>query len=157
MVAVFCSMYTIFIIVLFISFENIKSNLIYSFKLQHLLHNRIDPTVKLMRTKLLQFKYKRVQRDKTISNIPPIGAPNWCLNEEALEKFNRATDNIPVYDDIDDDSEDDDRGNNGNNTEDDDLGEENLSRKKKNKTKSLKRKSKHIKKKTHKSKKSKRK
>src|SRR5436190_23785027 len=98
MVAVFCSMYTIFIIILFISFENINSNLIYSFKLQHLLHNRIDPTVNLMRTKPLQFKYKRVQRDKTTSNIPPIGAPNWCLNEEALEKFNRATDNIQVYD-----------------------------------------------------------
>jgi hypothetical protein len=145
-----------FIIILFISFENINSNLIYLFKLQHLLHNRIDPTVKLMRTKPLQLKYKRVQRVKTTNNIPPIGAPNWCLNKEALEKFNRATDNIPVYDDTDEDPEDD-RGNNDDNTEDDDLDEENLSRKKKNKTKSLKRKLKHTKKKTHKSKKSKRK
>jgi hypothetical protein len=30
--------------------------------------------------------------------VPPAGAPSWCLNREALEKFNRLTKNIPVYD-----------------------------------------------------------
>jgi hypothetical protein len=30
--------------------------------------------------------------------MPPIGAPNWCLNTEALRKLGRSTDNIPNYD-----------------------------------------------------------
>jgi len=30
--------------------------------------------------------------------VPPIGAPSWCLSEEALTKFNRPTDDIPIYD-----------------------------------------------------------
>lgn len=45
-------------------------------------------------------KQKRVQIDKTTS-VPPLGVPNWCLNEEALKKLNRPTDNIPTYDDYD--------------------------------------------------------
>ncbi|PKY32701.1 hypothetical protein RhiirB3_532186 [Rhizophagus irregularis] len=37
--------------------------------------------------------------DKTeTASVPPAGAPSWCLNREALEKFNRLTKNIPVYD-----------------------------------------------------------
>lgn len=161
MVAVFCSMYTIVNSIFYYYFillvSKIYSNLIYLFKLQYLLHNRIDPTVEVMRKKQPQLKYKKVQRDKTTSSIPPIGAPSWCLNRKALEKFNRATDNIPLYDhDTDEDVEKDqeDRDNNSNNTEED---EENFGRKKKNKTKYLKKRSKHTKKKTHKSKKSKRK
>jgi hypothetical protein len=72
-----------------------------------------------MRKKQPQLKYKKVQRDKTTSSIPPIGAPSWCLNREALEKFNHATDNIPLYDhDTDKDVEEDqeDHDNNSNNT-----------------------------------------
>lgn len=30
--------------------------------------------------------------------MPPIGTPSWCLNENALERFNRSNINIPVYD-----------------------------------------------------------
>src|SRR5690349_6475285 len=155
MVAVFCSMYTIVLLFYFISFKNINSNLIYLFKLQHLLHNRIDPTVQLMKKNQPQLKYKRAQEDQTTS-VPPSGTPSWYLNGEALEKFNRETDNIPIYDyDTNEDNEED-HGNNSNNTEeDDDLDKETFGKRKKNKTKSLKRKSKHTKKKYHKSKKSK--
>ena len=55
-------------------------------------------------------KTKRVlQRCKT--STPPAGAPNWCLNTEALRKFNRSTNNIPLYDY---DTEEDDHENNEN-------------------------------------------
>ena len=30
--------------------------------------------------------------------MPPIGVPSWCLNKDALERFNRSNVNIPVYD-----------------------------------------------------------
>ena len=30
-----------------------------------------------------------------------MGAPSWCLNRKALEKFNRLTDDIPIYNDED--------------------------------------------------------
>ena len=150
-------MYTIVLLFYFISFKNINSNLIYLFKLQHLLHNRIDPTVKLMKKKQSQLKYKRAQEDQTTS-VPPIGIPSWCLNRETLEKFNCATDNILIYDYNTDKDNEEDHGNKSNNTEEDDnLDEENFGKRKKNKTKSLKRKSKYTKKKNHKSKKSKRK
>ena len=110
-----------------------------------------------MKKKQSQLKYKRAQEDQTTS-VSPISTPSWCLNKEALDKFNCATDNILIYNyDIDEDNEED-YGNKSNNTEeDDDLDEENFGKRKKNKTKSLKRKSKHTKKKNHKSKKSKRK
>ena len=42
-------------------------------------------------------KCKRVHVDKTAS-IPPAGAPSWCLNREALEKFNCSTEIIPIFD-----------------------------------------------------------
>src|SRR3954471_472299 len=93
MVTIFYSMYTIVLLFYFISFKNINSNLIYLFKLQHLLHNQINSTVKLMKKKQSQLKYKRVQEDQTTS-VLPIGTPSWCLNKKALEKFNCATDNI---------------------------------------------------------------
>jgi hypothetical protein len=32
------------------------------------------------------------------TSAPPIGAPSWCLNQDALERFNRSNDNIPIYD-----------------------------------------------------------
>ncbi|GET62637.1 hypothetical protein GLOIN_2v1847224 [Rhizophagus irregularis DAOM 181602=DAOM 197198] len=38
-----------------------------------------------------------LDKTETVS-VPPAGAPSWCLNREALEKFNRLTKNIPVYD-----------------------------------------------------------
>lgn len=79
-----------------------------------MLHDRIDPTVELLRKKQPALKCKRVQpRDET--NTPPIGAPSWCLNKEALERFNRSNDNIPRYDydtegynDSDNDTDDND-------------------------------------------------
>jgi hypothetical protein len=67
------------------------------FKLKHLLHNRIDPTVELLRKK--QPILKRVKKNKTNDNgAPPIGAPSWCLNKEALEKLGRLTNDIPHFD-----------------------------------------------------------
>ena len=53
-----------------------------------------------MRKKPPSMKQKRVQTDKTTS-APPLGVPSWCLNEEALKKLNRPTDNIQTYDDYD--------------------------------------------------------
>jgi hypothetical protein len=61
-----------------------------------------------LRKKPPNLRRKRVQIDKNTANVPPIGAPSWCLNEEALRKFNRPTDDIPTYDgDTEDDSEND--------------------------------------------------
>jgi hypothetical protein len=33
--------------------------------------------------------------------VPPIGAPSWCLNENALERFNRSSADIPYDHDTD--------------------------------------------------------
>ena len=38
------------------------------------------------------------QRKIDTTSAPPIGAPSWCLNQDALERFNRSNDNIPIYD-----------------------------------------------------------
>jgi hypothetical protein len=103
--------------------------------------------VEILRKKQPNLKRKRVQRDKT-NSAPPIGVPSWCLNKEALEKLNRAADDIiPVYtdeEDIEDDENDNDNAN------DNDLNNENRGKRKKSK-KSLKRKSKQKKDKKHKS------
>ena len=109
----------------------------------------------MLRKKQPNLKCKRVQRDKTIS-APPIGVPSWCLNREALEKFNRIADDIPVYDynDTDEDIQDDDNNSNKDTDNDDDnnndLNNENRGKRKKSK-KSLKRKLKQKKDKKHKS------
>ncbi len=117
-----------------------------------MLHKRIDPTVEILRKKEPNLKRKRVQRDKT-NSAPPIGVPSWCLNKEALEKLNRAADDIiPVYtdeEDIEDDENDNDNAND-NDANDNDLNNENRGKRKKSK-KSLKRKSKQKKDKKHKS------
>lgn len=64
-----------------------------------MLHERIDPTVDLLRKNQPRLKRKRVETDKDgTASVPPISAPSWCLNEEALKKFNRSTDHIPIYD-----------------------------------------------------------
>ena len=154
--AIFCSMYTIVNSIFFIiSFKNIDFNLIYLFKLKHLLHNRIDPTVELLRKKPPSLNRKRKQEDK-INTIPPIGAPSWCLNNMALIKFGRDTDNIPSYDcdsdEIQDEEDGDiqDRNTDSNNSEvenNDDNGsgkKSSYKRKKKNKShKQKKREKKH--------------
>ncbi|PKC57220.1 hypothetical protein RhiirA1_472832 [Rhizophagus irregularis] len=82
-----------------------KKNSIYIYErwwrspaLQRLLHDRIDPTVELLRKKPPNLKCKRVLDKTETASVPPAGAPSWCLNREALEKFNRLTKNIPVYD-----------------------------------------------------------
>jgi hypothetical protein len=78
-------------------------------------------------------KTKRVlQRRKT--STPPAGAPNWCLSTEALRKFNRSTNNIPLYDY---DTEEDDHRNNSENNENRESSEnrenrENTRKRKKN-------------------------
>jgi hypothetical protein len=117
-----------------------------------LLHNRIDPTVNLLRKKPQTLKIKRVERYKTTTNEPPIGAPSWCLNQEALERFNRPTNNIPVYD-CDTEENQEHYNSNHSDTEDDDNEERNRVNSNKRKRKN-KKKSKHKRKeKKHKSKK----
>lgn len=103
MVAFFCCMYCIFLIIfLFILFIN--SN--YLLKLRRLLHERIDKTVEELRKKPQTKKFKRVQRCKSPTGVPPVGTPNWCLSPEALKKLNRTTENIPEYNtDHDEDDE----------------------------------------------------
>jgi hypothetical protein len=145
MVAVFCSMYIyILLSFYFISFKNKNFNLIYLFKLQNLLHNRIDPTVNLLRKQPPSLNRKRKQDDK-ITTVPPIGAPSWCLNNMALIKFGRDTDNIPSYDRDSDEVQDEEDGDiqerntdSNNNSEDenndDDNGSSSHKRKKKNKS-----------------------
>ena len=93
MVAFTCCMYNDFSF-FFILFINNN----YLFKLMHLLHERIDPTVEELRKKPQVVKIKRVQRYKSMTSIPSVGTPSWCLNTEALRRFNRSTDNIPNYD-----------------------------------------------------------
>jgi len=63
---------------------------IYLFKLLRLLH-RIDPLL-------------TERRKVDTTSAPPIGAPSWCLKKEALERYNRSNDNIPIYDQTDDES-----------------------------------------------------
>jgi hypothetical protein len=93
----------------------INSNLIYLIKLKRLLHERIDPTVESLRKKPQTLRTKRVERCKSTTCAPPKSAPSWCLNRTALEKFNRITDDILVYDDEDDENDEDaDNGENSN-------------------------------------------
>ena len=125
-----------------------------------MLHKRIDPTVDALRKKQPEQKPKRILKKDRSTSAPPIGTPGWCLNREALEKFDRLDEEIPVYDDEDIQGEDDDNSNidaedDNDDNEDDDLDSENHGKRKKSK-KSLKRKSKQKKDKRHKSKKSKR-
>ena len=131
MVAFFCSMYIYYFISLFI--KNTNSN--YLFKLLRLLHDRIDPTAELLRKKPPTLKPKKADNIST-SSVPPMGAPNWCLNQEALKQFNRSSVDIPVYDYDTDDNHDD---NTDNDIEDEDEEEipnrTNSNRRKKRKTK----------------------
>ncbi|GET61559.1 hypothetical protein GLOIN_2v1488788 [Rhizophagus irregularis DAOM 181602=DAOM 197198] len=128
-----------------------KKNSIYIYErwwrspaLQRLLHDRIDPTVELLRKKPPNLKCKRVLDKTETASVPPAGALSWCLNREALEKFNRLTKNIPVYDYDTDESIIQD-----NNGADDDVDNNvvnnknnNKRKKKKNKSKSKNKKSK---------------
>ncbi|CAB5309476.1 unnamed protein product [Rhizophagus irregularis] len=107
--------------------------------LLRLLHDRIDPTVELLKKKPLTLKRKRAQSSQSrynTSNVPPIGVPSWCLNQNALEQFNYSNVNIPVYD-----YNTDDQDNSDNDIEDENNNEEeiqnriNSSKKKKKKTK----------------------
>ncbi|GET67297.1 hypothetical protein GLOIN_2v1868150 [Rhizophagus irregularis DAOM 181602=DAOM 197198] len=107
--------------------------------LLRLLHDRIDPTVELLKKKPLTLKRKRAQSSQSrynTSNVPPIGVPSWCLNQDALEQFNYSNVNIPVYD-----YNTDDQNNSDNDIEDENNNEEeiqnrtNSSKKKKKKTK----------------------
>ncbi|RIA85089.1 hypothetical protein C1645_831293 [Glomus cerebriforme] len=94
-------------------------------------------------------KQKRVHLDKTPASVPSIGVQSWCLNEEALKRFNRSSANIPVYDYDTDDVQD----NSNNNTEDKDNNrEENSNRTNSRKKRKTKKKSKQKKNKKHKSK-----
>src|SRR6266487_1511092 len=86
--------YVYFTILIFIKYN---ANSTYLFKLKCLLHHRVNPTVQLLQKKESIFKQKRANRNKT-NNVPPIGAPSWCLSIEALEKFGHPTDNVPNYD-----------------------------------------------------------
>lgn len=96
MVALSCCMYIYYFVGLFI--KNTNSNLfIYLFKLLRLLHNRIDPTVNLLRKNPSNLENNNT-RKKNTSSVPPIGVPSWCLSKDALERFNRSNVNIPVYD-----------------------------------------------------------
>jgi hypothetical protein len=106
-----------------------------------LLHERIDPVVELLRKKQRTLKIKRVEKYKTTTNKPPTGAPSWCLNQEALKRFNRLTNNIPVYDY---DTEESQKYDNGDHNDTEDNNEEknranSNKRKRKTKKKSKKR------------------
>lgn len=120
----------------------INSNLICLFclfKLRHLLHDRIDPTVELLRKTPRTLKIKRVQRYKTTTSVPPKGTPSWCLNREALERFNRPTNNIPVYDyDTEDIQYDDDSSHNTDNENKNGANSNKTKRKSKKKSKQKK-------------------
>lgn len=71
---------------------------IYLFKLLRLLHDRIDPTVELLRKKPPILECKKAQSRDNTSSVLPIGVPSWCLNQEALKRFNYSNVNISVYD-----------------------------------------------------------
>ncbi|GBC49152.1 hypothetical protein GLOIN_2v1792247 [Rhizophagus irregularis DAOM 181602=DAOM 197198] len=123
----------------------IQPDIVEDNALLRLLHDRIDPTIKLLKKKSPTLKRKRAQLRYNTSSIPPIGAPSWCLNQEALKQFNRSSINIPVYDyDIDDI-----QNNSDNDTEDESINNEeipnrtNSNKRKKKKTKKQKRSKKH--------------
>ena len=64
--------------------------------------------VELLRKKQPNLKCRRIQRDKNPASVSPSGAPSWYLTKEALEKYNRSIENVPVYDyDTDHNSHDD--------------------------------------------------
>ena len=112
----------------------------------------MDPTVELLRKKEPILKRKRTNKDKTTS-VPPIGAPSWCLNEEALRRLGRSADNIQNYDleddDIDDIDDIDDRSSdhqNINEEDNDNYAESSKKSKNKKKNKSHKKRDKHQKK-----------
>jgi hypothetical protein len=98
----------------------------------------VNPTVQLLRKKESIFKQKRANRNKT-NNVPPIGAPSWCLSIEALEKFGRPTDNVPNYDPEgeDEDIEDieDENSDHQNDESDNNIAESSRKKKKKKKQK----------------------
>ncbi|GBC49169.2 hypothetical protein GLOIN_2v1886452 [Rhizophagus irregularis DAOM 181602=DAOM 197198] len=91
----------------------------------------------LLRKKPPNLKCKRVLDKTETASVPPVGAPSWCLNREALEKFNRLTKNIPVYDYDTDESIIQD-----NNGADDDVDNNVVNNKNNNKRKKKKNKSK---------------
>ncbi|GES83413.1 hypothetical protein GLOIN_2v1485488 [Rhizophagus clarus] len=76
--------------------------------LLRLLHDRIDPTVELLRKKPPTLNPKKAD-NISASSVPPIGAPNWCLNQESLKQFNRSSVDIPIYDYDTDDNHDKDK------------------------------------------------
>jgi len=134
--------YVYFTILIFIKYN---ANSTYLFKLKRLLHYRVNPTVQLLRKKESIFKQKRANRNKT-NNVPPIGAPSWCLSIEALEKFGRPTDNVPNYDPEgeDEDIEDieDENSDHQNDESDNNIAESSRKKKKKKKQKRRKEKEK---------------
>ena len=105
----------------------------------------MNPTVQLLRKKESIFKQKRANRNKT-NNVPPIGAPSWCLSIETLEKFGRPTDNVPNYDPEgeDEDIEDieDENSDHQNDESDNNIAESSRKKKKKKKQKRRKEKEK---------------
>ena len=105
----------------------------------------MDPTVQLLRKKESIFKRKRANKNKTNNVPPPIGAPSWCLNIEALEKFGRQTD-VPNYDPEgeDEDIEDieDENSDHQNDESDNNIAESSRKKKKKKKQKRRKEKEK---------------
>ncbi|GET03763.1 hypothetical protein GLOIN_2v1485488 [Rhizophagus clarus] len=76
--------------------------------LLRLLHDRIDPTVELLRKKPPTLNPKKAD-NISASSVPPMGAPNWCLNQESLKQFNRSSVDIPIYDYDTDDNHDKDK------------------------------------------------
>ncbi|PKB94872.1 hypothetical protein RhiirA5_437873, partial [Rhizophagus irregularis] len=76
----------------------LKKDLTIKEALRLLLHKRTDPTVNLLKTKQATLKYKRIDGYVQETGMPPIGAPSWCLNKVALERLNRSTEEVPIYD-----------------------------------------------------------
>lgn len=52
----------------------------------------------MLKTKQATLKYKRIDGYVQETGMPPIGAPSWCLNKVALERLNRSTEEVPIYD-----------------------------------------------------------
>lgn len=119
---------------------------IYLFKLLRLLHDRIDPTAKLLQKKPSDVENNKIRKRNT-SGMPPIGAPSWCLNQDALKRFNRSNENIPIYDRDTDSKSDNCESDNHESSEE--ISNRNSSKKKKRKDK---KKSKQKRNKRHKSK-----
>ncbi|GES92398.1 hypothetical protein GLOIN_2v1485488 [Rhizophagus clarus] len=76
--------------------------------LLRLLHDQIDPMVELLRKKPPTLNPKKAD-NISASSVPPMGAPNWCLNQESLKQFNRSSVDIPIYDYNTDDNHDKDK------------------------------------------------